>query len=332
MEIFEAISSQRLLSERTVAEFELSYDTREALREQLMRVEHDDQLMQATVWQQCGDAMERVLGEQMVEEIRTAVKKGAVVIRNLPTERALPKTPISGQLPIGEIGVSVAGLVAAHHLIGSEIVTYQGENHDKPLRHVLPHVHSMFEKSSHGSLLGFGMHVDNPHLPLEIEHTGEEGGEQVPRYLGLMALRSDLRVPTKVVFLDDILDKLPEYVIHTLRKPMFKLKWPDSFGDRYNQALSPVIVRGDDGVFYSRFDKHNVIPISEEAKLSLSIFQAVAESEGLVKKLLLLPGDLIVFDNQRMVHARDGFHPKQNGLDRWLIRLFGVSRRHKHEV
>lgn len=140
-----------------------------------------------------------------------------------------------------------------------------------------------------------------------------------------MALRCDISVPTKVVFLDDVLDKLPEYIVSILKKSAYKFKWPDSFGERYSKKPGPVLAADGNDICYSRFDKQNVIPLNEEAELSFSIFQAVAESEGLVKKVVLLPGDLIIFDNQRMVHARDGFSSKMNGCDRWLIRLFGIN-------
>ena len=38
-----------------------------------------------------------------------------------------------------------------------------------------------------------------------------------------------------------------------------------------------------------------------------------------------MPGDFLIFKNQIVLHARDAFVPRDDGADRWLIRLFGVS-------
>ncbi len=324
MEIFKAISSKPLKSVRDVQEFEISYEMREDLRNRLPKITDESEIEDLNVQKECGDVVRAVLGEQLSNAIRYAVEhQCAAIIRNLPIDHDLPATPTESRIGVDRITCSVASNVGLHNLVSSSIASYLGENNDKALRHVIPHIKSAHEKSSHGSLLSFGMHVDNPHLPLSPEK--DNSTAQCPRYLALMALRCDISVPTKVVFLDDVLGKLPEYVVSILKKPIYKLKWPDSFGEIYSEKPGPVLATDKDGICYSRFDKQNVIPLSEEAELSFSIFQAVAESEGLVKKVVLLPGDLIIFDNQRMVHARDGFSPKMNGCDRWLIRLFGIN-------
>ena len=38
----------------------------------------------------------------------------------------------------------------------------------------------------------------------------------------------------------------------------------------------------------------------------------------------LEPGDLLMVDNRRAVHARTAFRPRYDGQDRWLQRVYAV--------
>jgi hypothetical protein len=49
------------------------------------------------------------------------------------------------------------------------------------------------------------------------------------------------------------------------------------------------------------------------------------ETRKFDKPHLLLPGDFMIFKNQRVLHARDAFEPQNDGADRGLSRLFAVN-------
>ena len=167
MEIFEAISSNSLKSVRNVQEFEISYEMRESLRNRLPKITDESQIEDLCMQKACGDILREILGESLSSAIRYAVKhQCAAIIRNLPIDHDLPATPTEHRIDVDRVSCSVASNVGLHNLVSSSIASYAGENNDRALRHVIPHVKSAHEKSSHGSLLSFGMHVDNPHLPL----------------------------------------------------------------------------------------------------------------------------------------------------------------------
>ena len=46
--------------------------------------------------------------------------------------------------------------------------------------------------------------------------------------------------------------------------------------------------------------------------------------EGRSLSLKLCPGDLLLFDNRRVLHARTPFTARLDGTDRWLRRLYVV--------
>jgi L-asparagine oxygenase len=60
------------------------------------------------------------------------------------------------------------------------------------------------------------------------------------------------------------------------------------------------------------------------------------ESQALLQKIVKVyykerishvfaPGEIMIVDNRRAVHGRSGYTPKYDGLDRFLVRCFGVK-------
>jgi hypothetical protein len=275
------------------------------------------------------NAVMQGLSTKQIEQIKHALfgDTPAVLIRGLPIDSPLPATPADGYIDESKIPVSLALLLGLYELLKLEIIFYPGENIDRTVRHVVPSISAVQERSSHGSRFTFGMHVDNPHLQL-IGEPGLNTKQYCPEFLCLLSMRTQSDVYTNMVFLNDILALLPINTIKTLSKPLYNVKWPDSFGSHSNDSLQPVIFRDELGIYRNRFDLHNVTGINAEARDALGLFGAIAQSETITHQVLLLPGDLLIFNNQRSVHSREGFSPRCNGMDRWLIRLFGIRKSH----
>ncbi|WP_180229561.1 TauD/TfdA family dioxygenase, partial [Bacillus pseudomycoides] len=197
-------------------------------------------------------------------------------------------------------------------------------NDNRIVRHVSPSISAVSDISSHGSKIAFGMHVDNPDLPLSTEQLNDLSG--CPEYLALHSLRYNPSVPTKVMLLDDVLKHLSSEVIEELQKPQFEIKRPDSFvGMNVTGDYLPVLSRCESLGFISRYDKQNVIGKNEKATQALIAFQNVIENSDDINEFILEPGDYVIFRNQKTLHARDGFVPEFNGIDRWMIRMFGLN-------
>lgn len=249
----------------------------------------------------------------------------AIVIHGLPIDDELPATPPEGQLDPVLISRSLAIIIGFYRLIGLNFISYPGENENKLIRHVVPNLRSIDELSSHGSKRTFSMHVDNPHLPL-IGENNPNSELYCPEFLCLLSLRAKRDVTTNIVFLNDIISILPKSDLDILMKPLYKLKFPDSFGNKISERLHSVIYKDTKGEYRSRFDVQNVLGTNNAAMDALKIFDAIAHSECIAHRVCLLPGDLLIFNNQKLVHSRDGFTPRGNGMDRWLVRLFGVEK------
>ncbi len=57
----------------------------------------------------------------------------------------------------------------------------------------------------------------------------------------------------------------------------------------------------------------------------LSKVVEITNDPSLYTAVALRPGDLLVLDNRRAVHARTAFTPRFDGTDRWLQRVYGFS-------
>lgn len=268
---------------------------------------------------QCIDARQRGILRQFVSDDQCV----ALICKGLPVDDDLPPTPYSGYGQQGGTGMAAALNIGLYALMGLHPVTYAGENDYRLLRHVVPTRHAQKDKSSHGSRRRFGVHVDNPDLPLGEEPL--DGRSACPEYLSLFGLRCDTRVKTDILPLDPILDRCNMATLDELMAPQFTLRRPDSFGpDKPSTPHLPLIVERD-GVYLCRYDQENTLPETALAASAMMLFQHEIDRSRERISLLLLAGDFVIFKNQRVLHARDGFMPRFDGTDRWLLRLFGLS-------
>ena len=113
-------------------------------------------------------------------------------------------------------------------------------------------------------------------------------------------------------------------VLEELSKPNFKISCPDSFGQAISTTL-PILVFGHDGITYCRYDKENTTPLTEKAVAAQVMLEAQLKEESLKQYMNYQQGDLLLIKNQRVVHSREGFQSRDDGADRWLMRLFGMS-------
>ncbi|NOI58925.1 TauD/TfdA family dioxygenase [Vibrio coralliilyticus] len=310
---------------QSVQEMHVSYESAHKIKSAIhhLRLSEDQSWLDAKDW--LGNAIKHSLPQEQIKTITSFSRddaKSALIIRGFPVDHDLCATPYKGYLSPSKTPL-VSGIhIGIYQLAGIEPISYQSENNGFLFRHVVPVQHAQNEKSSHGSIHTFGHHVDNPDLPLVCEDMIERSG--CPEFLSLMALRSDLRVNSNFILVDELLANVSSGVISELSKPNFLINRPDSFAQAKGSRL-PILATGDNGVVYCRYDKENTTPLTESAAAALVMLEAQLANESLKRHLVYQPGDLLIIKNQRVVHSREGFYPRQDGADRWLVRLFGMS-------
>ena len=279
------------------------------------------------IYFQLKEQAQDVLGPALTQQIRRFVEDPqltSLVIRNCPRDRDIPPTPYSGVLSPKSTPIACLVSLSLHSLLGINPVVYEGENDGRLFRHVIPARASGAQKSSHGSRLRFSYHVDNPDLPLSSETL--EGASCCPEYLSFFGMRCDPRINTTLVSVDEVVAALPASTVQALTQAQFEIRRPDSFAsNRRHTPHLPLLVRGLGGEWLCRLDCENTYAMNAEAQCALNALKALVESRQFDEAHLLLPGDFMIFKNQRVLHARDGFEPHNDGADRWLIRLFAVN-------
>ena len=227
----------------------------------------------------------------------------ALLIENLPVDPQLPPPPADGKRPISKTAVSeavIAGLIEGH----ASIVSYANEKSGAPIHEITPVPGSEYTVSSSGRV-PFACHTDAAFLAPRFS----------PRGLLLFGLLNQPSAPTAVLPLDRILEAASPALVRSLKKPIFRHPSPSSF-EVAAAVVAPIVWRDSRGVARIAVQTHAVQPVNEEAR------EAIAQLRGLLDRLetervVLGPGDALMFKNDRVLHGRDAFTG-----ERWLQRAY----------
>jgi alpha-ketoglutarate-dependent taurine dioxygenase len=238
-------------------------------------------------------------------------RDGVVVVRGVPVGD-VPATPGSPAAAAGRNPVSERSLLAAAALLG-EAVGYLPEQGGAIVQNLLPTPDSAVRQTSTSSAVSLAFHTEtafHPHLP---------------RYLVLLCLRGDPAAATTWCTVDDALAVVPPETVATLREPRFRCGVDESFTDGRSAGLMPPapVVWGDAAAPSWTFDADLMVGTDLEAQAALEALAAAVRDRQ--RSVVLEAGDLLVLDNQLVVHGRSPFPARFDGTDRWLQRAFVVD-------
>lgn len=199
----------------------------------------------------------------------------------------------------------------------TEMLSYEAEGDGQLFQNIFPKKSMENEQTSLSS------------TELEI-HTEQAFSKVRPDILSLACLRGDVNAMTYILPVNTILENMNEEEIELLKSPLwnfgvdlsFKINSED-FIDGYKRGPYPIIT-GVPEYPLLRFDQDLITGITDRAN-------------DLVKKIVdiyyknritynLKAGELLLIDNNRVVHGRSQFYPKYNGKDRFLTRCFAMYR------
>jgi hypothetical protein len=310
-------------SETPFQEIFLSYDEVQSLRRAFSKLTILDCRHALALQPILSQTFRAVVSEDKVARLDqfASASEHMLVVRHLPIDEILPPTPCTRDLGLYETSLATASILGIFGCIGIQPLAYQGENDDSFIRHVVPKRRAEGTLSSYGSRLDLGMHVDNPHLPLIGEPV--QALSACPEFLSLTGVRCELAVPTRLLSVQEVLESLPPEVIHVLQQPLYTIKRPESFSEQRYRLVAPLVLQDSDGRYLCRYNKANVEANTREALDALTALEHAIQQYP-VQRVLLQQGDMLIFKNQQTFHARDAFTPRFDGLDRWMIRVFGI--------
>lgn len=239
---------------------------------------------------------------------------GALLLTKIPLDPDLPPTPASQRPPKEKKTFwSEAWLAMIGQALGDPIG--YSMHHDREIfQNVCPIKKEESEQSAHSSKTFLEWHTEQAFHP------------ELPDFVLLLCLRKDHagEAKTAVASVPSVLAHIPIIIRQILFQPHFRAGIDFSFGaTQAGQRKGGPLVSLLYGYGYDpfmKFDLEQMDPVDRDAMYALRVMKdAVKQVYNYVR---LKPGDLMIIDNRRAIHARSGFTPKYDGTDRWLQRMY----------
>jgi hypothetical protein len=144
-----------------------------------------------------------------------------------------------------------------------------------------------------------------------------------PDYVLLLCLRGDSNAHTTHATIDDIIKQLDKDTIDILMQDEFLTGVDDSFsnGQKNNIEFKTSILK------YNNYTKEYSITYDSYSMRGITLFASHALDQikkaiyNSVKEVCLESGDIMVINNNKVIHGRKSFQPRYDGTDRWLQRM-----------
>ena len=242
---------------------------------------------------------------------RTRPRAGVLLVRGVPVGE-VGETPPTPDVAIGRNPVSERSLLDAAAVLG-DAVGYLPEQGGAVVHNLLPTPDSADRQTSTSSKVTLAFHTETAFHPHR------------PRYLVLLCLRGDPAASTTWCTVDDALAGVSAEVVDVLRQPRFRCGVDESFTGGAPTGLMPAapVVWGDPAAPSWCFDADLMIGTDLDAQQALE--QLATSVEAHQRSVVLEAGDLLVVDNDVVVHGRSPFPARFDGTDRWLQRAFVVA-------
>ncbi|KAI2512715.1 taurine catabolism dioxygenase [Fragilaria crotonensis] len=265
------------------------------------------------------------IGDDFLKALRSlhnsSSPTSAIWIRNLPVDPFVPPNPTDGTaVSLGKhTYVAEAMLVGLGELTNSHVVGYSAET-----QYSNPWIHEGFPRNTHsgGSALtkasDLAFHQDMSYHP------------EAPDILGLVSIREghDHQVQTELIDNREILETLPHSIVDMLREPRFEIKTSDWVDASYHdlqkndeKKVGTPILTGAASLAIP-VEWENMVGLDREADWAIQMLQR-AILEAPKHYVHFVPGDLLLFNNKRTLHARTPYVDLRfDGGDRVLSRAY----------
>lgn len=252
-----------------------------------------------------------------------------LVIKNLVTLPDLPETPTNKVLSKDALSGIDALLTAVANALGLSPIAYAFENEGELFRNVVPASHFANSNSSWGYNTTLDWHQDNNFQDYEFHYTEGQFDTSLPpmpRYLLFLALRNSENIPTQLLPISMLLNHIPKPLIQQLMQPQYLINPPESVKQaRYPSHPAPLLTEINQDV-YGRLDTSpGISAVSDTHTEALKQLRKIINQCGQQStSVFLAPGDLLLFDNYRVMHRREAFTPLPS-KSRWLRRVYCLT-------
>jgi len=252
---------------------------------------------------------------------RHAHSPGALYLRNLPTDPQIPPTPTDGEpSPKKRTFISESVLLGLTDMIGAP-TAYETEKRGHLVHDVVPVASGATSQTNQGSKVFLTFHND-----LVFDESGQYDVAN-PDFIILVCVRQDPSKSATTFYADarSLLETLSREAAATLRQPLFRLNAPGGYVEKFadgKETLSPPIsvMSGPLDAPDIRLSANGVRGLTPAAVDALEELTEACQRVSVAVKLV--PGDALMINNRKGVHARSSFPARHDGTDRWLQRTY----------
>ncbi|WP_019633408.1 TauD/TfdA family dioxygenase [Actinomadura atramentaria] len=247
----------------------------------------------------------------------------ALLLRGLPTDAELPPTPVDGGPARGKTTfVSEGVLLGLTQLIG-EPAGYTTEKDGRLIHDIVPVDSGQRSQTNQSSSVFLNFHND-----ITYDDCGRYNVTN-PDFLILVCVKAspDGRGATFYASARAAVAALDPRDAAALREPDFRMNAPGTYcrehADGRDVWSSPVpVLSGPADRPEIAASANGVRPLNARAEAAWRALQEVCQRDDVAFGTLLRPGDALLINNRKGLHARDPFHAAFDGRDRWLQRTY----------
>lgn len=324
------------IGEQSIIEYTLSADVAENFNRALSEIDRDPYINWEFYRLFAQEVLLKLLPENLMQIIfcmRHSNKPTALLLHNAPIDDYIPPTPEDGHRSFEKGFVSEAFIFSICSLLDAYPEFDERERDGTMINQIIPRndIKSIATHSSYGSRLDFDPHTENVYQ------------EPPLKFFSLLCLRSDPKVATNVIFLDNILHYLKthlpsgksyEWMLEEMSKDQFYQKTGTSFLSHFHAVTGPILGRSKEGERVFRFNTNDnrTQGINDDALLVSEHLKAMIMRPDFKKqyysKIVLQKGDFLMFNNWEIMHGRDAFEIDRSNW-RWLQRCYFMLNEHR---
>lgn len=248
----------------------------------------------------------------------------AIKLSGIPIDANLPETPgiDHSQLKDSKQTFISEGLLVAASLRLGVPYSFKAEFNNQLIHQVRPVQEKKDSSTSLGSEKNLGFHQEVGFSELK------------PDFIFLLGLRRGDQVQptyTQLFFNKDIADALDhqnQEFVSTLQKPLFRIHPTPAFNrdGLSDTTYSPLIKKDRLGHYDISYMANAFIDVAKDHPKALDALEALKNicETGYSVKVEILPGDMVLVNNKKTLHARTPFNPQfENPFSlRWLQRIY----------
>lgn len=189
-------------------------------------------------------------------------------------------------------------------------VSYIQEQKGSLIQNIIPVHKTEYEQISTSSKVQLALHTEAAFHPYK------------PDYVMLLCLRGDPTAVTTYANVDDIIELLDNEMISYLQDSAYRTGVDKSFrglNEKYKEVILPVLKKIGNDEYNLSYDEDLMKPTNILANCALEkLSEAVSKC---TKEIVLKTGDLLIMNNNKIIHGRKPFQARYDGTDRWVQRI-----------